>query len=363
MADIWIRGVTKAFDRVEVLRGVDLDVADGAFAVLLGPSGCGKSTLLRLIAGLEEPTGGAVRIDGRSVAGQNPGDRGCAMVLQNDTLYPHLTVVENIGHGLGVAHPGADERNARVEEAAKIVELGDLLDRKPGELTAAERLRVILARAIIGAPGLLLFDEPLSSLDLKLRAQLRHEIRRVHDRVGATSVLVTQDQAEAIALADLLVVMRAGRIEQVGTPAEIHASPVNIHVAEAVGAPPMNFLHGWMDDTGVRVALSGGAVIDLAARIAVQPGKAVIVGIRPEALGFGDGDCTLSGVFDVVEVSGGCRLYHLEIDGRHVTMQSTEVRSLVAGEQVPLSIDAGALHLFDPVTERRIESVQSPVRA
>jgi len=362
MASIRLRGITRNFGRVEVLRGIDLDLADGEFAVLLGPSGCGNSTLLRVIAGLEVQTDGDILIGGRSVAGQAPEDRGCAMILPDLALYPHMTVADNIGSGLRAA-VGAFERHARVEKTAKIAELARLLERKPGQLSEAERQRVRVARAIIGTPRVVLFDDPFASLDSGIRAQMRHDIRRIHNRAGATSVFVTNDPVEAMALADWLVVMRSGRIEQAGPPEEVYETPASIQVADFVGAPPMNFLHGRLDDSGVKVVLPGGAVIDLATRCAALPGATVTVGVRPESLRIGQGDGALTGVFDFSEDLGDSCLHHLDIDGRRVTMRSAERHGLATGELVGLRIVPGAVHLFDPATERRIGPAQAAAPA
>lgn len=359
MASIRLRGITKNFGRVEVLRGIDLDMVDGEFVVLLGPSGCGNSTLLRLIAGLEVQTDGDILFDGRSIAGQAPEDRGCAMILPDLALCPRMTVADNLGFGQRGAGDGASEWHHRVEETAKTAELARLLDRKPGQPSAAERQRVRVARAIIGPPGVLLFDDPFASLNSDIRAQARHEIRRIHNRAGATSVFVTHDPVEAMALADRLVVMRSGRIEQVGSPEEVYETPASIHVAGLVGAPSMNFLHGQLDDSGIKVVLPGGAVIDLATRCAALPGATVTVGVRPESLRVGRGDGALTGVFDFSEDHGDSYLHHLDIDGRRVTMRSAERHGFARGELVRLRIAPGAVHLFDPATERRI----GPARA
>ena len=256
MADIAIRGVRKSFGHSEIVHGIDLDIADGEFVVILGPSGCGKSTLLRLIAGLEQITAGEIAIGGKVVNKLEPRERGCAMVFQNYALYPHMTVSENIGYALKVAGVKRAERRRRIAEVAGILGVEELLDRKPSALSGGQRQRVAMGRAMIREPRVFLFDEPLSNLDAKLRVQMRVEIRRLHRRLKATSIFVTHDQIEAMTLADRLVVMNRGRIEQVGAPAEVYRRPASRFVAGFIGSPPMNFLAARME--GSPIARIGG---------------------------------------------------------------------------------------------------------
>ena len=244
MTEISIRGARKTYGRLEIVHGIDLDIGDGEFVVILGPSGCGKSTLLRMIAGLEEITGGEIAIGGRVVNRLEPRERGCAMVFQNYALYPHMTVAENIGYALKVAGVRGPERRARIAKVAETLGLTEHLDRKPAALSGGQRQRVAMGRAMIREPKVFLFDEPLSNLDAKLRVQMRVEIRRLHRRLKATSVFVTHDQIEAMTLADRLVVMNQGRIEQVGAPADVYRRPSSRFVAGFIGSPPMNFLDG-----------------------------------------------------------------------------------------------------------------------
>ena len=255
MADISIRDVRKSYGKEEVVHGVDLEITNGEFIVILGPSGCGKSTLLRMIAGLEAITSGEIAIGGTVVNQLEPRERGCAMVFQNYALYPHMTVANNIGYALKVAGMKKAERMAKVREVAKIIGLEDFLDRKPGQLSGGQRQRVAMGRAIIREPEVFLFDEPLSNLDAKLRVQMRLEIRRLHQRLGATSVFVTHDQVEAMTLADRLVVMNSGNIDQVGTPSEVYDTPASTYVGGFIGSPPMNFLTGSVSNTGGHVDL------------------------------------------------------------------------------------------------------------
>src|SRR5882724_285044 len=240
MADITIRGLRKSYGGIEIVHGIDLEVSDGEFVVVLGPSGCGKSTLLRLIAGLEQITAGEIAIGGRVVNKLEPRERGCAMVFQNYALYPHMTVAENIGYALKVAGVPKSERMARVTRVADTLGLADFLGRRPSALSGGQRQRVAMGRAIIREPSVFLFDEPLSNLDAKLRVQMRVEIRRLHRRLKATRVFVTHDQIEAMTLADRLVVMNHGRIEQIGYPADVYRRPASRYVAGFIGSPPMN---------------------------------------------------------------------------------------------------------------------------
>ena len=264
MADIRLSSISKSFGGPAVVNNVDLEIGSGEFLVILGPSGCGKSTLLRLIAGLEEVTSGTVEIDGQVMNRVDPGRRGCAMVFQNYALYPHMSVAGNIGYGLRVEGVKRAERSARVTEIARLLELEALLDRKPAQLSGGQRQRVAMARAMIRNPSVFLFDEPLSNLDAKLRASMRIEIKRLHRQLGTTSVFVTHDQLEAMTMADRMVVMNGGRIEQVGTPQEIYRRPATAFVAGFIGAPAMNLLPGL--------------------RWPLAPGTAITLGLRPAAL-------------------------------------------------------------------------------
>jgi ABC-type sugar transport system ATPase subunit len=243
MADVRLTGVTKRFGTTEVLKGIDLEVADGEFVVFVGPSGCGKSTLLRAIAGLEEPDDGAVHIGGRDVTGVSPADRGIAMVFQSYALYPHMSVRENMGFALSLAKVDKAEITRRVDAAADILNIADYLDRKPKALSGGQRQRVAIGRAIVRGPEVFLFDEPLSNLDAELRVEMRVEIARLHREIGATMIYVTHDQVEAMTLADKIVVLRAGKVEQVGAPMELYNDPANTFVGGFIGSPQMNFLN------------------------------------------------------------------------------------------------------------------------
>ncbi len=361
MAEISIRNVAKTYGKTTIMDGVSLDIRHQEFVVILGPSGCGKSSLLRMIAGLEEITTGEIAIEGTVVNKLEPRERGCAMVFQNYALYPHMTVAENIGYALKVARVPRTERQARVDAVAKSVGLTEFLDRRPGQLSGGQRQRVAMARAIIREPKVFLFDEPLSNLDAKLRVQMRHEIRRIHNRIGATSVFVTHDQHEGMTLADRLVVMNKGTIEQVGTPEEIYDHPASVYVAGFIGSPAMNFLPG-------RVA-GGAVVLDDDQRIAVPAGQApdgalVQVGLRPEQLTLlPAGTGKLTARFDFAEELGSGRVYHLLVEDIPLCVVSAEKLTLTAGAEVGLGFTPEALHLFDAGTGRRMVRQVTPERA
>ena len=353
--DISIKGLRKSFGGTDALRDVDLDVRNGEVCVVLGPSGCGKSTLLRLVAGLETPTAGSIAIAGRDVAGLEPVVRGCAMVFQNYALYPHMTVAENIAYALRVAGAPRQERRRRAEETAALVRLDGLLDRKPATLSGGQRQRVAMARAIIRSPQVFLFDEPLSNLDAELRVEMRHEVRRIHDAVGATSIFVTHDQTEAMTLADRLVVMRGGAVRQVGTPAEVYDRPRTLDVARFVGSPSMGTLRARVDAAAGTLRLADGQALGPGHGIAgLRDGREVEIGIRPEALIFAQVDAGLSARVTFTEEMGAARLHHVELAGRVVPMMTADRRPAVPGTTIRVAVAADAVHIFDPETGHRL---------
>ena len=357
MADIAIRKLRKSYARTEIIHGVDLNIASGEFVVILGPSGCGKSTLLRMVAGLEEITSGEIAIAGTIVNKMEPRERGCAMVFQNYALYPHMTVAENIGYALKVAGVPRDERRARVAKIAAALGLEALLDRRPAALSGGQRQRVAMGRAMIREPKVFLFDEPLSNLDARLRVQMRAEIRRLHRRLGATSIFVTHDQVEAMTLADRLVVMNQGRVEQVGTPGEVYGRPATRFVAGFIGAPPMNLMDGTIGMDGVfvydgrhRLALPGSVGTALA-------GKAVTLGARPEAVTLAAPGTpeALIGTVDFVEELGGSRIVQADLDGLPFAVTITEGHDgLQPGDKVGILVPRQAIHLFEAQTGHRL---------
>jgi sn-glycerol 3-phosphate transport system ATP-binding protein len=358
MSDISIRALTRSYGATPVLHGIDLEIASGEFAVLLGPSGCGKSTLLRLVAGLDQPDAGAIAIAGRDVLGLEPKDRGCAMVFQNYALYPHMTVAENIGYGLRIAGIPKAERRARVEQIAELVQLRGMLDRKPGQLSGGQRQRVAMARAVIRSPELFLFDEPLSNLDAKLRTQMRHEVRRLHAEAGATSIFVTHDQVEGMTLADRLIVMNGGRIEQIGTPSDIYERPATRFVAAFVGSPPMTLLSATVCEDGRHLQIEGGERLDAGAGWqGLRPGSIIDMGVRPENLLVADDRALrskLTGHFLYLEDLGTSRVYHLRFGTAQGAMISPSRTVPDVGTAMPLTFDDDALHLFDHKSGLRI---------
>jgi lactose/L-arabinose transport system ATP-binding protein len=351
MAGVTLRGVRKAFGSVQTIHGVDLDVGDGEFVVFVGPSGCGKSTLLRMIAGLEDVTAGEVAIGGRVVNDVEPADRGTAMVFQSYALYPHMTVAQNLSFGLRMnGNPQADTAR-RVAEAARILQIGPLLDRRPKALSGGQRQRVAIGRAIVREPEVFLFDEPLSNLDAELRVQMRVEIARLHGELGTTMIYVTHDQTEAMTLADKIVVLRAGRVEQVGRPLDLYDDPVNQFVAGFIGSPRMNFLAAESLGGGrLRLVQQHGAEIALPVAQSLAPGRKAVLGVRPEHfVEAGQGGCDLPLVVDVAEHLGATSyLYANTKAGEPVVVQAAAARSAQAGDRVTVSIPMERVYLFDP---------------
>ena len=357
MAQIDIRAVRKSYGQTEVVHGVDLHIQEGEFVVILGPSGCGKSTLLRMIAGLETITAGDIAIDGAVVNELEPRRRGCAMVFQNYALYPHMTVAGNIGYALKVEGMPKAEREARVREVARSLELEEFLDRKPGQLSGGQRQRVAMGRAMIREPKVFLFDEPLSNLDAKLRVAMRLEIRRLHQRLDATSVFVTHDQIEAMTLADRLVVMNQGNIDQVGTPTEIYDTPASAYVAGFIGAPPMNLLPASIAEDG-QVRLADGHVVPVPGGWPdARHGRRVLFGIRPEALSFvpAAGATPITMVLDFQEELGMGRLFHGRLgEDELIVHASDKTPPAEFGAPVQVYVAPADIHLFDAETGLRL---------
>ncbi|MDQ1078753.1 ABC transporter ATP-binding protein [Pseudoroseomonas cervicalis] len=350
MAAIAFAKARKTYGANTAIHDVDLELPEGGFIVILGPSGCGKSTLLRMIAGLESITGGELRIHGARMNEREPKDRGCAMVFQNYALYPHMTVAENIAYPLKVAGTSRAERQARVAEVAAALELSALLDRRPGQLSGGQRQRVAMGRAMVRRPKVFLYDEPLSNLDAKLRVQMRLELRRLHEQLGATSILVTHDQQEAMTLADHLVVMNAGRVEQTGSPREVYERPASLFVAGFLGAPAMNLLPAELEAEGRAVRIAGGPLLPLPGR-ARHGSAAVTLGIRPEHVAPGE----LSATVEMVEDLGASALVHGRLaGGAPIAFHAPAEAAPRRGGRAGLSLPAARLHLFDPVTGRRI---------
>ncbi len=353
MAQVRLSGVRKFFGALEIIKGVDLTIEDREFVVFVGPSGCGKSTLLRLIAGLEEISSGEIHIDGQKVNDLPPSERGIAMVFQSYALYPHMSVYENMAFGLRLAKTDKRELDRKVQEAARILQLENLLQRKPKELSGGQRQRVAIGRAIVRNPKVFLFDEPLSNLDAKLRVQMRIEIARLHQDLNATMIYVTHDQVEAMTLADKIVVLNGGIVEQVGSPLELYHKPRNMFVAGFIGSPKMNFLPGTIvssEGGQAQVRLPSGAVVSVPVETAVSAGTAVTVGIRPEHMawpgGAPEGVATLPGEVFVVERLGGETYVYLRTEGGTVTARVEGDEVVKPGDRVPVGLPEGACHVF-----------------
>jgi multiple sugar transport system ATP-binding protein len=350
MAEVSLSNVKKDFGVVSIIKGIDLEIKDGEFCVFVGPSGCGKSTLLRMIAGLEEISHGALRIGGRDMTRVGPSDRGVAMVFQSYALYPHMTVGENIGFGLRMTGHDKAEIAKRTAVAAKMLQLEPLLARKPGQLSGGQRQRVAIGRAIVRNPEVFLFDEPLSNLDASLRVQMRGEISRLHQDLGATMIYVTHDQVEAMTMADKIVVLSAGRIEQVGSPLELYHRPKNLFVAGFIGSPKMNFIpvDARPSDGGIEVTLPGGAVLRLAGKLAAAAGK-MTLGLRPEhASATGAGDAVLPAKVHLAEQLGSETLFFVSLaDGTEIAVKADGLASERPGDSMQIGFPARACHLFD----------------
>ncbi|MBS0320796.1 MAG: sn-glycerol-3-phosphate ABC transporter ATP-binding protein UgpC [Proteobacteria bacterium] len=355
MAAVSIVAVRKVFGATEVIRGVDVEIADGEFCVLVGPSGCGKSTLLRMIAGLEEISGGEIRIGGTVVNRVAPRERDVAMVFQNYALYPHMTVRDNMSFALTLAKLPKPEIAAKVARAAGILGLEALLDRYPRQLSGGQRQRVAMGRAIVRDPQVFLFDEPLSNLDAQLRVQMRSEIRELHQRLTTTSIYVTHDQIEAMTMADKIVVMRDGIVEQIGAPLDLYDHPANTFVASFIGSPSMNLVPGRLGrPTGdtARVHLDGGGTIDVMAQ--GVDGQRVLCGMRPEHIALTTPDVALAGDVVLVEPTGADTQVVCRIGGHSVIAMQRDRVACRPGERVGLMPDAHRVHLFDAASGSRL---------
>ena len=351
MATLSLKSATKSFGTVDVIKGVDLDIADREFVVFVGPSGSGKSTLLRMIAGLEEITSGELMIDGERVNDTPPDERGLAMVFQTYALYPHMNVRDNMGFALKLAGIAKAERDRKVEEVAKTLQLDQLLDRKPRQLSGGQRQRVAIGRAMVREPKIFLFDEPLSNLDAALRVQMRIELARLHDRLNATMIYVTHDQVEAMTLAHKIVVLRDGRVEQVGSPLELYHHPVNRFVAGFIGSPTMNFIEvkaAAVDADGMTVSLANGRSVKVPVKgDGVTVGTPLILGIRPEHL-HPAADGILEGEIMVVERLGGETYLYVQNESASglLVAEAGGNSAARAHETVKLGFDAADAHLF-----------------
>ncbi|MDD7972285.1 ABC transporter ATP-binding protein [Roseinatronobacter alkalisoli] len=350
MAGVSIQNVEKAFGGVRVIHGIDIEIADGAFVVLVGPSGCGKSTLLRIIAGLEDVTSGAIMIGDTEVNDMAPKDRDIAMVFQNYGLYPHMTVAQNMGFALKLAGVNKAEIAKRVGNAADILNLDALLDRFPRQLSGGQRQRVAMGRAIVRNPQVFLFDEPLSNLDAKLRVQMRAEIKQLHQRLKVTTVYVTHDQIEAMTMADVIVVMHDGVVKQAGSPLDLYDTPANLFVAGFIGSPAMNFMDATV--TSGALVFADGQHLPAPEGAALTDGQVVRVGIRPEDLVVADAG--LSTRVRIVEPTGAEIHVGAQLGDTPVTVVLRERHDLHPDQTLTVAPLAGRLHLFDPKTEARL---------
>ncbi len=355
MAAVEIRSVNKRFGSTDIIHGIDVTIDDGSFVVLLGPSGCGKSTLLRMIAGLEQVTSGEIAIGGRVVNDVPPKSRDIAMVFQNYALYPHMKVFDNMAFSLSLAKVDRATIEEKVRRAAAILNLTEYLDRYPRQLSGGQRQRVAMGRAIVRDPQVFLFDEPLSNLDAQLRVQMRTEIKALHQRLGSTSIYVTHDQIEAMTMADKIVVMRAGRIEQAGAPLDIYDHPRNLFVAAFIGSPAMNLIPGTVRgaDGRTRVETDDGVSLPLPPGAPGREGQAVCYGVRPDHLsvvgsgaGSGSGD-GIGAIVDVVEPTGADTLIFARVGNHRICGAFSDRFSFRPGERIALAPRLDAVHLFD----------------
>ena len=347
MAPVTIANVRKRYGSAEVIHGVSVDIDDGEFVILVGPSGCGKSTLLRMVAGLEEISSGDVRIGGKVVNDRPPKDRDIAMVFQNYALYPHMTVYDNMSFSLRLKRRPASEIDSKVKHAASILDLEKLLDRYPRQLSGGQRQRVAMGRAIVRDPQVFLFDEPLSNLDAKLRVQMRVEIKELHQRLKTTTIYVTHDQIEAMTMADKIVVMHDGIVEQIGAPLELYDRPANRFVAGFIGSPAMNFIEGRLEQGGL--TLPSGAVLPVEAQIPAAHGSQLTYGIRPEHLHIAPAGtpASIPATVAVVEPTGSDTTLIAKVEGGNMTVVLRERCTLRPGEAVALKPAARQAHLFD----------------
>src|SRR5512134_3796541 len=351
MASVAIHDVRKAFGSTPVIHGVDISIRDGECVVLVGPSGCGKSTLLRMVAGLENVTSGEIAIGERVVNNLEPKDRDIAMVFQNYALYPHMSVFDNMAYGLKIQRRPKADIEARVRRAAEILELAQLLKRRPRELSGGQRQRVAMGRAIVREPKVFLFDEPLSNLDAKLRVQMRSELQALHQRLKTTTLYVTHDQVEAMTLAHRMLVMNAGRSEQIGRPLEVYSKPATTFVAGFIGSPPMNLIPGRLAEGGKALAADGGVRVRLPEARPALDGRPVLLGVRPEHFEIcKENEALLKPDIDFIELLGSDSLVygHLGADKSGARVAARLHTSILAKEgQLPLRFAVEHMHLFD----------------
>jgi multiple sugar transport system ATP-binding protein len=355
MSNVTINNVFKRYGKTQILHGINIEIGKGEFVVLVGPSGCGKSTLLRMLAGLEEVSDGTISIGGRVVNDVLPKERDIAMVFQSYALYPHKTVYDNIGFPLKMAKLPKSEIEQKVNKAADTLDLTHYLQRYPKELSGGQRQRVAMGRAIVRDPQVFLFDEPLSNLDAKLRVTMRVEIKELHQRLGTTIVYVTHDQIEAMTMADKIVVMRDGRVEQIGSPLHLYDNPDSVFVASFIGSPSMNFVHGKIGiKNGKKYFFSDGGLVLPLSNTAVEEGRQVTYGIRPEHISIGDSDDGVTMQVVVIEPTGSETQIFARSGEELIDALVKDRFSAKSGSELSFNIDAKSVHLFDRETEQRI---------
>lgn len=359
MAQVTLHDLVKRFSEdVIAVNNISLEIQDKEFIVLVGPSGCGKTTLLRLIAGLEQPTSGRILLGSERLDHVPPQRRDVAMVFQNYALYPHMTVRENLSFGLKIRKIAKETIRERIEAVAKNLEIDGLLERRPAELSGGQRQRVALGRAVVREPRVFLFDEPLSNLDARLRDEMRYMIRKLYGRLKTTTVYVTHDQVEAMTIGELLVVMRDGRIHQVGAPLDCYRRPNDTFVASFLGSPPMNLIDGVYDDATRTVRLAGGTGVAVPDAVAAAGEREIVVGVRPEDLEVGNGDggggVTFTGAVALAETLGHETLTHIQVGGKEVVVRSARRPDCEPGGRLTVSAAGGALHFFSNKTGGRI---------
>ncbi len=348
MATLSLQNLVKRYGKTEVLHGIDLEVADGEFIVFVGPSGCGKSTTLRMIAGLEDITSGSVQINGEVVNNLEPKHRNIAMVFQNYAIYPHMSVRKNIGFGLKTSKLPKLEKMKRIEEVATMLGMQDYLDRKPNELSGGQRQRVAIGRALVRNPSVFLFDEPLSNLDAQLRTQMRLEIKKLHQRVGNTIIFVTHDQVEAMTMADRIVIMKDGYIQQIATPDDAYHKPANEFVARFIGAPSMNMLAGKAMDSHIEL-WNGASIPCSKSNLGID--RNITIGIRPEDLHIcTDNNPVLTGLVSVVEPLGSESLLYVDVNGTEIIASGPGRNAPLPNTQIDLTASVESFHIFDQET-------------
>lgn len=364
MAEVILKGVSKVYEgKVKAVDGADIHINDQEFVVFVGPSGCGKTTTLRMVAGLEDISGGEIFIDGKKVNDLPPKDRDIAMVFQNYALYPHMSVYDNMAFGLKIRKTPKEEIEERVGAAAEILDIKELLDRKPRQLSGGQRQRVAVGRAIVRQPKVFLFDEPLSNLDAKLRVQMRTEISALHNRLKATMIYVTHDQVEAMTMGDKIVVLNGGKIQQIGSPLELYNRPVNRFVASFIGSPPMNLVLLKVEEKNGRVFVSSGNVsiaLEEEKRSVLQPyvGKSLYVGVRPEDVKIAwdspDPDNDITAQIEVVETLGAETHLYLSANNQQFIIRTSPDHDYKVGDKIHLSVNLSKVHYFDTDTEKSL---------